>query len=283
MSDAGFDLDAYLRRIAYRGPREPSPDTLAGIIACHAATLPFENIDVFLGRPIRFDPASVTAKLVHGGRGGYCFEQNALLRAGLTALGFRASPRLARVIRGLPDDAETPRTHMILNVDLPDGAFLADVGFGNLTPTGPLAWRQSEPQPTRHEPFRILRRGREHVVQAGIGSDWQSLYRVCPDLPVQADLEVANWFTATNPAAPFVNNLIIARPGDACRQTLFNSRFASRDFAGNSTTQALDEPDAYRTVLRETFGLTLPEADLAAMIAKIEQRAALVPSHGFFA
>ena len=51
-----FDLDAYLDRINYKGPRTPTYDTLAGILGAHIASIPFESFDVLLGRPIRLDP-----------------------------------------------------------------------------------------------------------------------------------------------------------------------------------------------------------------------------------
>ena len=283
MSNDAFDLNAYFTRIAYFGPRSTSLAVLADIIACHSATIPFENIDVFLGRPIPIDAASVAAKLVGAGRGGYCFEQNTLLLGALTALGFRASPRLARVVRGMAPDAGTPRTHMILSVDLPEGPYLADVGFGNLTPTAPLALTRDDAQASRHEPFRVQPIGPEHLVQVEIGDIWQPLYRVSPDLPLPADLDVANWFTATNPAVPFVNNLIVARPRQAARHTLFNTRVARRGMDGQSQIRAVGSLEEYRAELCDGFGLLLTDADLDAIVAKMAQQPAADPESGFFA
>ena len=282
MSNDAFDLDAYVRRIAYDGPRSPSLAVLADLIACHTAAIPFENIDVFLGRPIPIDAASVAAKLIDARRGGYCFEQNTLLLSALTALGFRANPRLARVVRGMAADAPTPRTHMMLAVDLPEGTYLADVGFGNLTPTAPLALARDDAQATRHEPFRIQPLGPEHLVQVEIGGLWQTLYRVSPELPLPADLEVANWFTATNPAAPFVNNLIVARPGQSVRHTLFNTRVALRGMDGQSQIRAVGSLEEYRAELTDGFGLSLPAADLDAIATKVTQRSATDQGSSFF-
>lgn len=282
MPNDEFDLAAYVRRIAYHGPRSASLGVLADIVACHTAIIPFENIDVFLGRPIPIDATSVAVKLVQSGRGGYCFEQNTLLLSALTALGFSASPRLARVVRGLAADAGTPRTHMMLSVDLPEGAYLADVGFGNLTPTAPLALARDDAQATRHEPFRIRRLEGEHLVEVQIGRVWQALYRVSPDVPLPADLDVANWFTATNPAAPFVNNLIVARPGQAARHTMFNTRVARRGMDGQSQIRAVGGVEEYRAELRDGFGLSVTEDDLGAIVARIAQRGASEQGSSFF-
>ena len=91
-----FDLNAYLRRIHYGGPTNRDYPTLSGLLAAHMNHIHFENFDVLLGRPLRLDLASLSEKIVRGGRGGYCFEQATLFLAALHALGFDAQPRTAR-------------------------------------------------------------------------------------------------------------------------------------------------------------------------------------------
>ncbi|MBV8616643.1 MAG: arylamine N-acetyltransferase, partial [Acetobacteraceae bacterium] len=148
MSSAAFDKDAWLRRIGYHGPRAPTLATLRGVLAAHATAIPYETIDPLLGHPPGLDIATLQQKMIAGGRGGYCFEQNTLFRAGLRTLGFAVTSLQARVVRNLAIDAERPALHMVLRVDLPEGAFLADVGFGNLAPTAPLALRSLVEQAT---------------------------------------------------------------------------------------------------------------------------------------
>lgn len=138
MTVARFDLGAYLRRLSYNGPREPSLAVLGAIVGAHAAAIPYENINVLLKRGVQLDLASLQHKMVGGKRGGYCFEQNTLLEAGLNALGFAVTPLVARVVRGHSNPVEVGRNHKILRVELPEGPYLADVGFGSLTPTVPL-------------------------------------------------------------------------------------------------------------------------------------------------
>ena len=70
MSESAFGLDAYLQRIRYTGERNPTLATLSALHEHHAAAIPFENLDVRLGRPIRLDLESLQAKLVAGRRGG---------------------------------------------------------------------------------------------------------------------------------------------------------------------------------------------------------------------
>jgi N-hydroxyarylamine O-acetyltransferase len=126
-----FSLDRYLARVGYRGPVAPDLATLRGLKAAHVQTIPFEGIDPLLGRPVNLDAASVWRKLVESRRGGYCFEQNHLFKAALDAIGFTSIGLAARVRWMSPRDAPLgPREHMLLKVDLPEGPFLADVGFG---------------------------------------------------------------------------------------------------------------------------------------------------------
>ncbi len=76
-----IDLDAYFRRIGYSGPRTPTLDALRAVVAGHTAAIPFENMDALLGRAPLLAPAALLGKLVGQRRGGYCYEQNALLRS----------------------------------------------------------------------------------------------------------------------------------------------------------------------------------------------------------
>jgi N-hydroxyarylamine O-acetyltransferase len=139
-----FELAAYLKRVRCELPREPGLEALAELQQAHLAEIPFENLDILLGRSIHLDLESLAAKLVAGGRGGYCFEQNTLFRAALEALGFRVASLAARVRSSSARPAAPavpevrPRTHMLLLVELPEGRFVADVGFGGDAPVRPV-------------------------------------------------------------------------------------------------------------------------------------------------
>src|SRR6266511_3875640 len=134
------DLAAYLGRIGLTRPLAADLESLAAIQWAHVTHIPFENLDILLGRGIAIDLPSVVAKLVRGGRGGYCFEHNALLAAVLEELGYGVT-RLAARVRWMAT-GPTPRTHMLLGVDVPPGPnaerYLVDVGFGGTCPTVPM-------------------------------------------------------------------------------------------------------------------------------------------------
>ena len=128
---------------------------LRELVAHHSAAIAFENIDPLARRVPPLDLASVQRKLVTQRRGGYCYEQNTLFQGALLALGFQVTGLMARVRRGVPPHIMTPRSHMLLLVDLPEGPHLADVGYGALTPTAPLRLRADLEQATPNEVFRL--------------------------------------------------------------------------------------------------------------------------------
>jgi N-hydroxyarylamine O-acetyltransferase len=207
---------------------------------------------------VRLDLPSIEQKLVNDRRGGYCFEQNALFAAVLDALGFRVTPLAARVRWQVPEAVAMPLTHMVLRVDLDGAPWLADVGFGGLTPTAPLRLDVEEPQPTSHETFRLVRSGDVHVLQAHVADAWSDVYRFTLQEQHPIDYEVANWFTSTHPASRFKQNLIVTRAGDdGQRISLTNRELVLRGRAGVEK-RILQTPDELLDLLANHFGLRFP-------------------------
>ncbi len=284
MCDAEFNIDPWLARIGYRGSRDPTLDTLRALVTAHASAIAWESIDVLLDRPPQLDLETLQRKMVAGARGGYCFELNTLFRGGLRALGFRVTSLQARVVRGLEIDAPRPMLHMVLRVDLPEGPFLADVGFGNLAPTTALKLEPLTQQETPHEPMRFLPMGDELTLQCKLGKRWEHIYRVVPLPRVDAEYEMANWFTGTHPQSPYLSNMIAARPGpDRTRLTLFNARFNVRYPDGAVARRTLEGEAEFRRVLTEDFGLHLSDEDLKIALAHVEERGTRGAPHPFFA
>src|SRR5687767_5778051 len=128
MTSSTIDLDAYFNRIGYAGPRAPTLEVLREIHARHTESIAFENLNPFMRWPVLLDIPSLERKIVQGGRGGYCFEHNLLLREVLTELGFSVQGLAARVLWNAPnDDTITARGHMLLRVDSGDQTYIADV------------------------------------------------------------------------------------------------------------------------------------------------------------
>src|SRR5699024_6166342 len=126
------------------GGTDPTLETLAGVVAAHTRHIPFENLDPLMGVPVTdLSPAGLTDKLVHRRRGGYCYEQNNLMRYVLTDLGYRVDPLAGRVVWMSPEGLDGPpraQTHETLAVRIPgsDQTYLVDVGFGGQTLTSPI-------------------------------------------------------------------------------------------------------------------------------------------------
>lgn len=254
-----IDLHAYLRRIDYSGSLAPTLDTLRDLHFRHALTIPFENLDPFLRRPVRLDLASLEQKLVRRGRGGYCFEHNLLFKAALDSLGFRVAGLAARVVWNVPDGVTLPRTHMLLRVAIDGQDYIADVGFGGQTLTAPIRLTAGVEQATPHEPFRLLAAGDGFLMQVRIGGEWKSLHRFDLQEQTLADYEMANWFVSTHPESRFVKNLSAAMPAPDRRHALLNAEFAMHRLGGPSEHRRLSGPAEIRGVLRDVFGLALPD------------------------
>src|SRR6266536_3928843 len=125
-----LNVPAYLERIRYAGPAAPAPETLQAIQRAHMLAVPFENLDIHLGRKIVCDEARFLHKIVTEHRGGFCYELNGAFATLLRALGFQVTLLSARVPRA--DGSDGPEfDHLTLRVDLEE-PWLADVGFGEL-------------------------------------------------------------------------------------------------------------------------------------------------------
>ncbi|MBE9008889.1 arylamine N-acetyltransferase [Pseudanabaenaceae cyanobacterium LEGE 13415] len=272
------NLDAYFQRIDYQGDTAPTLETLKAIHLKHATTIAFENLNPLLKRPVLLDPDSLEKKLIHQRRGGYCFEQNLLLRSVLIALGFRVTNLAARVVWNLPEDTMSPRTHMLLRVEIDRETYLADVGFGGITQTAPLALTPDIEQTTPHEPFRLIQTNDTYTLQAKLGEKWKSLYRF--DLQEQyfADYEVSNWYVSTHPNSRFVTTLIAARPDVDRRYALLNNQLTLHYLDGRTERQHLSSVKELRTVLEDCFQLQLPtESDLDRVLVPLIQAPETAP------
>lgn len=251
------DLDMYCTRIGYAGPRRPTLKTLRALLALQPASISFEAIDALLDRDIDISPTAVDAKLLRGARGGYCFEQNGLLKRVLEALGFDVQGLLARVHwMASPGAALGPRTHMVLRVVVDGVPWLADAGFGGCVPTAPLRMDTSGPQATQHETFRVIPLGDGLLVQVMLDDEWASLYDFSGSFALDADYEMANWFTSTHPSSHFRQRLSVARTTPEARYALKDNCLTIRYPDGRVLRRFLDAGQLERE-LRETFHLAV--------------------------
>jgi len=212
-----FELDAYLGRIGVGG--EPA---LRELHRAHVCSIPFENLDPHRGVPVALDLESLQRKLVRGGRGGYCFEHNLLLKGALQELGMDVEPLLARVRWGAPAGIVRPRTHLVLKVAVAGELWQADVGFGAGTLLEPIPFGPGGPYDQSGWRFRVIEEdGGALVLQTESAGEWRDVYAVDPKPVPQVDIELSNWFTATHPSSAFVTGLIVtANRADGTRVSL---------------------------------------------------------------
>jgi N-hydroxyarylamine O-acetyltransferase len=250
-----LDLAGYLRRVEYEGALEPTEEVLRALHLAHATHIPFENLDILLGRPIRLDLASLQAKLVHGGRGGYCFEQNALLAAVLEEIGFTVTRLAGRVRYGTT--TVLPRTHMLLLVRCEGRTWLADVGFGAEGLLHPVPFRDGEVSEQFTWSYRVVQEDGLWVLQSMHGQGWTDLYAFTLEPQHAVDYEMANHFTSTHPESRFRKTVTAQLAAPGVRRVLRGGELVVDD--GAEVTRRIVGPDELLAVLAESFGLRLPD------------------------
>lgn len=231
---------SYLKRIGYAGPLEPSFATLFAIASLHVRAIPFENLDVLLGRPPRLDLASLRAKLVDSRRGGYCYEHATLCAAELEALGFAVVRHSARVVMVTPRE-QAPRTHMFLTAM----GHVLDPGFGGLAPHAPVPL-----DGTPVGPHRIVRG--EHGIELWHADQRLWVSSLEPDVPI--DFEMANHFTATWRDSPFVERLMLRAFTPDGRVSVMN-RDLTIERGGETVKRQLADRAELAVVVREQLAI----------------------------
>jgi N-hydroxyarylamine O-acetyltransferase len=253
-----LDVDSYLKRIGFAGPRGATLETLRRLQQHHPRAIPFENLDTLAGRPVRLDLPSLERKLVQSRRGGYCFEQNLLFKHALAAVGFDAVALAARVVWERPAGEVRARTHMVLLVAVDRQRYVCDVGFGGLTPTAPLALTPDVEQATPHETFRVVALPDEFAVEAQVRGMWKRLYRFDLQEQQQVDIELLNHYVMSHAESPMLGRLIAARAGADRRFGLLNGVLSVHPLHGASEQQRLGSVAELRGVLDATFGIAVP-------------------------
>jgi N-hydroxyarylamine O-acetyltransferase len=254
-----LQLDGYFARLGLARPGSPTLAALDAVVGAHVRAIPFENLDVLLGRPVELAPEALLEKLVTRRRGGYCFEHNTLLLHVLEALGFTVRPHSARVRLQRPRDFTPARTHLFVGVDLDGHPYLADVGVGSLSPTSALRLDVTGPQPTPHEPRRIQWEAGRWFHQALVAGAWVDVCEFTLEEMPLIDRVVSNWYTSTHPESHFRHRLVVARAlPDGGRCSLLNRELTVRAGDGQATVTRVQTPDELLEVLAARFGLEFP-------------------------
>ncbi len=259
------DVDAILRRIGIAGRPAPSEAALTALQRAWVGSIPFENLDIVLGRPIRLEIPAVEDKLIRRGRGGYCLEHVALFVALLRELGWDAHQALASMVDLEPQG--TPPTHATAIVRIGDDRWMADVGFGG----GPLL-----PLPLRDGAqvggdgawaHRLVRDGDRWQQQTWRNDRWSPTHATDAAPATEAALAAGNRWVSTDPASLFVGRAVLMRVSEHERTVLVDHELRVGRPGSDETRRTLD-PDERLTEITAGFGVTLGDADRAALRAQ---------------
>ncbi|MDG4859891.1 arylamine N-acetyltransferase [Streptomyces sp. T-3] len=259
-----LDLEAYLARIGFEGKPTPDLKTLRALHRAHVASIPFENLEIVLGRPVLLEIDDLQRKMVRQRRGGYCYEQNSLFAAALERVGFSVTGWGARVRAG----ARSLRavTHMVLKVEVDGEQWLCDVGFGGegLLEPFPLAETGVVRQGgwdfelgAEDEGVRVLRTRRP--------DGWGDLYAFTAERRHPVDYTLMNYYTSTHPRSSFTGRSVAQRTSSEARFRLVDQEF-SVVRADGSHDERLVPAAELPAVLAEVFGIELDADDSAELI-----------------
>ena len=248
------DVQAYLDRIRHTGSTTPTFETLRTIHRAHMLVVPFENLDIALGRKIVVDEEAFLRKVVEQHRGGFCYELNGAFAALLRGLGFQVTLLSARVARS--DGSESPEfDHLALRVDLNEPR-LSDVGFGDSF-LEPLAMALAREQSDDAGTFRVIEDySHLHVESEQRGHTWKRQYSFTLQ-PRRLD-EFAGMchYHQTSPDSHFTQNRICSMATPEGRITLSGMKLiVTRN--GQREERMLGSEQEWSNELRERFDIVL--------------------------
>ena len=252
-----METDAYLQRIKYGGDVQPTEATLRALHRAHLFTVPFENLDISLGREIICDEARILRKIVDEHRGGFCYELNGAFAGLLRALGFRVTLLSARVTS--EEGTRGPEfDHLVLRVDLEE-PWLADVGFGECF-IEPLRLDSRAEQSQEGRVYRLARLPSEDgisVVEAMVEGKWKRQYTFSLRPRELSEFAGMCHYHQTSPQSHFTRQQICSLATPEGRITLSGKRLIEQQ-AGVRRERFLAGDEEWRAILRELFGVVLP-------------------------
>ncbi|TDC84394.1 arylamine N-acetyltransferase [Actinomadura sp. 7K507] len=274
-----IDMPAYLKRIGYDGDPAPTPETLRALHRGHTTSIPFENLEIMLGRPVDLSLDAVQSKLVERPRGGYCFEHNRLFAAVLERLGYEVTALAGRVTMGA--DKVLPATHALLLVRPPgrsgdEPAWLCDVGFG-AGPLEPLRFRDGEEVEQDGWRFR-LQKGRPVPTWTPATAGWE-LRQLLPEGWVQRhtfalnetfriDFEVLNHYVSTSPRSPFTRRPFTQKFSSNAHRVLDGTKLTTTRPDGTTETRTL-LPEELPETLASHFDIVLEAEDARRLVKSL--------------
>jgi N-hydroxyarylamine O-acetyltransferase len=266
-----MNKQAYLDRIGYRGSLEPTATTLEALQRAHLLAVPFENLDIGLGRPIVLDQAALFDKIVVRRRGGFCYELNGLFAALLHELGFEVALLAAGVARASggfgPEydhltllireaaTGETPATPFPHPPTPNPQAWLVDVGFGDSF-RAPLPLIAGPEHAQDGRAYRLDRDGEHWTLWERAQADWEPQYRFTLRPRAFAEYAAMCRYHQTSPESSFTRKRVCSLAKPDGRITLSDLQLITTT-NGARVERQLGGEQEFRAVLREQFGIDL--------------------------
>jgi N-hydroxyarylamine O-acetyltransferase len=280
-----MDLHAYLQRINYCGEAAPTAATLHDLHRAHLLAVPFENLDIHLGRPILLDQDALFDKIITRRRGGFCYELNGLFALLLRGLGFEVTLLAAGVARAdgsfgsefdhltllveSPWSVVSGQSHQTTEANtqpikgnlqsaiynLQSEIWLADVGFGDSF-RAPLRFVEGAEQEQDGRTYRLDRDGECYTLMQRDAGDWTPQYRFTLQPHVWAEYADMCRYHQTSPESSFTRKRVCTLATPDGRVTL-SDRTLIMTVRGERNEQVLPDEPAFQAALREHFGVDL--------------------------
>ena len=244
-------VEDYLARFRYAGPRSRTAETLDALIRAHIAGVPFENLDVYERHLVpSLQIPDLYYKIVNRRRGGYCFELNTLFADLLRSLGFPVTEVAARILVGR---AEAPLSHKGLIAEAEGKRSFCDVGFGGPGPKGLIQLTEGE-QTVNGGLYRFLIRGDDIRMQRKAGSDWENVMQF-DDRPFPTcDFELLNFYCARCEKVLFTRERVVNLALPDGSKALTGKHLTIRQ-SGKVTEHDCDSDEELKYILQAEFGL----------------------------
>ena len=262
-----MNIDHYLSRIGVSAIPNATLENLAVIQHAHRLSIPFENLDVRLGRGISVEDDTIFDKLVTQKRGGYCFEHNALLRWALREIGFDVRPLLARV--WLFATETPPKTHTLNLVTINGEEWIADAGFGSsYCPPMPLHEGACAKGSDGAEHRLIIDPNHGWMLQIKLAgqSEFKNEFSFTLDRVADLDLAMSNHWTASAPVSRFLHS-VIANISTRDGMINLNNDMLKITTGDTHKEHRLPNEAALHNALREHFGIAMSMDDVRALNA----------------
>lgn len=250
------DVDAYLERIGYDGPRECTVEVLDKLLECQQMSVPFEDLSVYTeGKVPSLAVRDLFDKIVTRHRGGYCFEVNGGFYALLKAMGFDCWSVTCRIHEGKPYP-QLPN-HRATLVAFDDDCRFCDCGSGNLQPGRSLTVVDDGVQHTDTGDFRIVREGGHFNLVAIVKKTGEEYLKLSfTSAPTElVDFNVMNFFCAGDPESPF-RNMRLVNMRTPTGSVAIEGNMLREHVNGELTETELDDEGIVRA-LKERFGIEL--------------------------